>query len=147
MIVYYWPGKNIVPGHKFAMQLTLIGPSNQQSEVCIRQGSKWLMAKLAEKRGRGSKRTSMRGFGGPQKPPVGSKGRAFGGGPTVLVICNGVRKLFSGQENSRFRTLNHSPPIFIDREAREIMYLVASVRLSVCPSVCPSALSRLNRFP
>ncbi len=25
--------------------------------------------------------------------------------------------------------------IFIDREAREIMYLVASVRLSVCPSV------------
>ncbi len=27
-------------------------------------------------------------------------------------------------------------PIFIDREAREIMYLVASVRLPVCPSVC-----------
>ncbi len=33
--------------------------------------------------------------------------------------------------------------IFIDREAREIMYLVASVRLSVRPSVRPSALSRL----
>ncbi len=31
--------------------------------------------------------------------------------------------------------------IFIDREAREIMYLVASVRPSVCPSICPSALS------
>ncbi len=28
--------------------------------------------------------------------------------------------------------------IFIDREAREIMYLVASVRPSVRPSVCPS---------
>ncbi len=27
--------------------------------------------------------------------------------------------------------------LFIDREAREIMYLVASVRLSVCPSVRP----------
>ncbi len=36
--------------------------------------------------------------------------------------------------------------IFIDREAREIMYLVASVRPSVRPSVHPSALSRLNRL-
>ncbi len=32
--------------------------------------------------------------------------------------------------------------IFIDREAREIMHLVASVRLSVCLST----LSRLNRL-
>ncbi len=50
----------------------------------------------------------------------------------------------------------HFIGIFIDRDAREIMYLVASVRpsvrpsvrLSVCPSVCPSVcrlpLSRLN---
>ena len=29
--------------------------------------------------------------------------------------------------------------IIIDREAREIMYLVASVRPSVCLSVCPSS--------
>ncbi len=36
--------------------------------------------------------------------------------------------------------------IFIDREAREIMYLVASVRPSVCLSVCPLPLSRLNRL-
>ncbi len=44
--------------------------------------------------------------------------------------------------------------IIIDREAREIIRLVASVRLSVRPSVCPSvrpsvrlsALSRLNRL-
>ncbi len=28
----------------------------------------------------------------------------------------------------------HIPPIFIDREAREIMYLVVSVRPSVCPT-------------
>ncbi len=31
--------------------------------------------------------------------------------------------------------------IIIDREAREIMYLVASVSLSVCLSVCPSVPS------
>ncbi len=37
---------------------------------------------------------------------------------------------------------NYSKYIFIDREAREIMYLVASVR----PSVRPSALSRQNRL-
>ena len=41
-------------------------------------------------------------------------------------------------------------PIFIDREAREIMHLVASVRLSVCLSVCLfvclRALSCLNRL-
>ncbi len=30
-------------------------------------------------------------------------------------------------------------PLFIDREAREIMYLVASVRPSVRPFVCPSS--------
>ena len=36
--------------------------------------------------------------------------------------------------------------IFIDREAREIMYLVASVRPSVCVSVCLSELSCLNRL-
>ncbi len=44
--------------------------------------------------------------------------------------------------------------IIIDREAREIIELVASVRPSVCPSVrlsvclfvCLCALSRLNRL-
>ncbi len=36
--------------------------------------------------------------------------------------------------------------VFIDREAREIMYLVASVRLSVRLSVRPSPLSRLNHL-
>ncbi len=37
----------------------------------------------------------------------------------------------------RMDSLN-SQPFIIDREAREIMYLVASVRPSVRPSVCPS---------
>ncbi len=36
--------------------------------------------------------------------------------------------------------------VIIDREAREIMYLVASVRLSVRPSVRLFPLSRLNRL-
>ena len=36
--------------------------------------------------------------------------------------------------------------IIIDHKAREIMHLVASVRLSVCPSVRLFALSRLNRL-
>ncbi len=36
------------------------------------------------------------------------------------------------------REQNRLLDIFIDREAREIMYLVASVRPSVCPSVCLS---------
>ncbi len=36
--------------------------------------------------------------------------------------------------------------IFIDREAREIMYLVASVRPSVCQFVSLSELSCLNRL-
>ncbi len=36
--------------------------------------------------------------------------------------------------------------IIIDREAREIMYLVASVRLSVRVFVCLSELSCLNRL-
>ena len=34
--------------------------------------------------------------GGGLGPPVGSRGRAFGGGPTVLVICIGVRKIVNG---------------------------------------------------
>ncbi len=34
--------------------------------------------------------------------------------------------------------LSNLQNLIIDHEAREIMYLVASVRLSVCPSVCPS---------
>ncbi len=36
--------------------------------------------------------------------------------------------------------------LIIERKAREMMYLVASVRLSVCPSVHSSDLSRLNRL-
>ncbi len=36
--------------------------------------------------------------------------------------------------------------LVIDREAREIMHLVASVCLSVRPSVCPFVLSWLNRL-
>ncbi len=36
----------------------------------------------------------------------------------------------------------HTTGVFIDREAGEIIRLVASVRLSIRPSVCPSMLSR-----
>ena len=36
--------------------------------------------------------------------------------------------------------------VFIDHEAKEIMYLVASVGPSVCPSVCPS-VSTLTAEP
>ncbi len=36
-----------------------------------------------------------------------------------------------------YETKGRQIPIFIDPEAREIMYFVVSVRLSMCPSVGP----------
>ncbi len=42
--------------------------------------------------------------------------------------------------------MSNTQRIFIDREAREIMYLVASVRPSVRVFVCLFTLSRLNRL-
>ncbi len=63
------------------------------------------------------------------------------------------RKIASGRllDTGKLKDLHRKWLIFIiDREAREIMYLVASVHASVCLSVCQfvslSELSCLNRL-
>ncbi len=84
--------------------------------ITVNQGSNWLLAVGAEKRGRGSKRISSGGFRGRFRPQMGSKGSVLGGGPggrarAILVF----KSTFPASEthldrNSEIHFFNPYPP-------------------------------------
>ncbi len=64
------------------------------------------------------------------------------GDPDLTARCRAEKPSESSSFTSLLTCLKMRKKIFTDREAREIMYLVASVR----PSVHQSTLSQLNRL-
>ncbi len=79
-------------------------------------------------------------IGGEIQDVINTTSAKMGGIEPTPAVCK--------QDVSRHTLWNKidlQSPIFIDREAREIMYLVASVRPSVRPSVRRSPLSRLKK--